>query len=171
MKTKLTIFASMLLMASGAMAESSANTAIDCGGSVQISATPKTGYHFLKWQEDGNTENPRIINNITAGGTYTAVFELNTYYIDPADIGDGVVIDGYDKNTPIPYGTKITLSATASDNCYEFEKWSDGNTDNPREYLFEGEVPFIVVYKLKTFTVNVQSANASEGDVEITVNK
>ena len=45
----------------------------DYGTSVQISATPDTGYEFTQWN-DGNTSNPRTIT-VTGNATYTAAFE------------------------------------------------------------------------------------------------
>ncbi|MBO4370818.1 MAG: InlB B-repeat-containing protein [Paludibacteraceae bacterium] len=151
-----------------AFAAGSADLTVDCGDDVQIQATPKTGYHFVEWEEDGNTDNPRTIGPVSGNLSFTAVFAINTYLIDPEDIGDGVEIAGYDKDTPIPYGTTLTLTATPTDNCYEFEQWSDGNTDNPRQYEFEGTVPFTAQYRLKTFTIRVESNIDTQGDVEVT---
>ena len=42
------------------------------GATATLTATPKEGYLFVKWQ-DGNTENPRTIT-VTADATYTAEF-------------------------------------------------------------------------------------------------
>ena len=46
------------------------------GTSVTLTATPATGYHFVKWQQDGNTQNPRTVT-VTGNATYTAVFAQN----------------------------------------------------------------------------------------------
>ena len=43
------------------------------GATATLTATPKEGYLFVKWQ-DGNTDNPRTIT-VTADATYTAYFE------------------------------------------------------------------------------------------------
>ncbi|MBQ0160880.1 MAG: S8 family serine peptidase [Bacteroidales bacterium] len=43
------------------------------GSTATLTATPKQGYRFVRWQ-DGNTTNPRIIT-VTANATYTAYFE------------------------------------------------------------------------------------------------
>ena len=42
------------------------------GATATLTATPKEGYVFVKWQ-DGNTDNPRTIT-VTADATYTAEF-------------------------------------------------------------------------------------------------
>lgn len=43
------------------------------GSTATLTATPKQGYRFVRWQ-DGTTTNPRIIT-VTANATYTAYFE------------------------------------------------------------------------------------------------
>ena len=45
----------------------------DDGATTTLTATPKDGYLFVKWQ-DGTTENPRTIT-VTADETWTAYFE------------------------------------------------------------------------------------------------
>ena len=124
------------------------------GATATLKATPATGYHFVEWS-DGNTNATRTVT-VNAAATYTASFAINTYTINPTDIGDGVEIE--DGNwTDIPYGSLIKIYANPTDDCYQFEKWSDNNTDNPRTYLFEGTIPFTVVYELKSFTISIES--------------
>lgn len=50
-----------------------------CGSQVEITATPKTGYHFVRWN-DGNTESSRIVD-VTGDATYRAYFAINKYEI------------------------------------------------------------------------------------------
>ena len=47
--------------------------AYEYGKSVTLTATPNTGYKFVKWS-DGDTNNPRIVT-VTGEATYTAQFE------------------------------------------------------------------------------------------------
>ena len=44
--------------------------------SVTLTATPKTGYHFVQWS-DGNKNASRTVT-ATANATYTATFAINT---------------------------------------------------------------------------------------------
>ena len=46
----------------------------NCGENATLTATPSSGYYFYQWN-DGNTDNPRTINNITSNVTYTATFK------------------------------------------------------------------------------------------------
>ena len=47
---------------------------VEDGGSVTLTATPAAGWAFEKWS-DGNTTNPRLLSNISAAASYTAVFK------------------------------------------------------------------------------------------------
>ncbi len=61
------------------------------GATATLTATPKEGYLFVKWQ-DGNTDNPRTIT-VTANETYTAYFEAIPTP-PPANPGVKVAFDG-----------------------------------------------------------------------------
>jgi len=45
------------------------------GASATLTANPKTGYHFVRWN-DNNTQNPRTIT-VTGNASYTAYFAAN----------------------------------------------------------------------------------------------
>ena len=68
------MFLAMSAMATMAFA---AQQTVDCGSTVTIKATPKAGYHFVKWNDD-NTNATRQIENITANQTFVATFAPNT---------------------------------------------------------------------------------------------
>ena len=73
-------FFSLMLVAVAAISMAKADQlVVDCGGQATITATPETGYHFVRWNDD-NTENPRVITP-TADATYTAYFAINQYTI------------------------------------------------------------------------------------------
>jgi hypothetical protein len=45
------------------------------GNCTAVYAAPAAGYEFTAWN-DANTDNPRIVTNVTAAATYTATFAL-----------------------------------------------------------------------------------------------
>ncbi len=98
------------------------------GRSVTLSAQPKTGYHFVRWQ-DNVTSNPRTVVTGNTDMTYTAYFAINTYTltVNSANTSMGTVSGGGTYN----HGATATLTA-APKSCYLFKRWTDGNTDNPR---------------------------------------
>lgn len=62
-----------ITVSAGEHGSASGSGTYDYGTSVQITATPDTGYEFTQWN-DGNTSNPRTIT-VTGNATYTAAFE------------------------------------------------------------------------------------------------
>ena len=46
------------------------------GASVTLTATPNSGYQFVQWLEDANTDNPRSITITSSNVSLTAVFEV-----------------------------------------------------------------------------------------------
>ena len=95
---------------------------------VNLTATPKEGYHFVKWS-DGNTENPRSFV-VTQDSTFAAEFAINKYTITIPESGNGIVTGMGEYN----HGDTITLTATPNEH-YHFVQWSDGNTENPRIFV------------------------------------
>lgn len=150
------------VFAVSAWAQASANQTVDCGGSVTITATPQTGYHFVKWTKgtDEFTTNPLQVTDIREAKTYVAHFAANE-----VDFGTDVTVS---PANPEP-GQPITLTAAPTDECQEFVRWSDNNTDNPRTITYDGTVPFTAVYQTKTFQVNVSADDATHGSVVITM--
>ena len=128
------------------------------GGSISSTATPKTGYKFVRWS-DGKTTATRTDANVQADATYTATFEpvsaetVTLVYIagtggaliegdayildngagptsyDP-DLGEGleIITQVLEKGAS---GNPVTAIPKKGCNC-EFVKWSDGKTTPKR---------------------------------------
>ena len=96
------------------------------GTELTISATPKSGYYFDRWYEDGSTDATRTIT-VTKDATYTALFfpeEVINYYdvtVLSADETMGTVSGG---GTQIEEGSVITVSATPNEG-YQFLYWKN----------------------------------------------
>ena len=104
---------------------------------IKIAPPSIDGYHFIQWS-DGNTENPRTIV-VTQDSTFTAEFEINTYTVilsteNGAVTGAGTYNEGY-----------------------TFDKWSDGNTDNPRKIIVTEDVNLIAILKSNSPSTNLDS--------------
>ena len=97
---------------------------------VTLTATPKTGYHFVKWN-DNNTNASRQIT-VTGNATYTATFAITNYTITAKTNNSslGTVSGG----GTYQEGKTATLTATPANCTSAFVQWNDGNTDNPRSF-------------------------------------
>ncbi len=63
---------------------------------------------------------------------------------------------------PLPSDGKLQLTATP-DYGYHFVKWSDGNTDNPREIELTQDTTFTAEFAKNTYTISTTSANPEWG--------
>ena len=120
----------------------------DYGTTATLTAVADEHYYFTQWS-DGNTDNPRMIRAIESDAIYTAEFNPYSYTITVLAGEHGSANGGgtYD------YGTTATLTATA-DEHYHFAQWSDGNTDNPRTLLVEGNTTYTAEFAIDKFTIS-----------------
>lgn len=75
------LFAFMATASLAFAASQSESETVNCGGSATLTASEKTGYHFVEWQKGGvqvSTENPYQVTNIQEDASYTAIFAPNT---------------------------------------------------------------------------------------------
>ena len=99
------------------------------GETATLTATPKDGYEFVRWS-DGSTANPRTLT-VTADLTLAAEFakiNIPTYTVTLTCNPEHGTVSG---GGVYQVGETATLTATPKDG-YEFVRWSDGNTANPR---------------------------------------
>ena len=114
------------------------------GTVINISATPLTGYYFIGW-DDGNADNPRSIT-VTQDATYIAQFAST-----PVQTFSLTVICNSAEGSTVGSGT-YTAGSTATiaaipNSGFEFDKWNDGNTDNPRQVVVNSAMTFVAFFK------------------------
>ena len=130
------------------------------GDTIQIAATPNLGYEFISWN-DGNTLNPREII-VTEDITFTAHFEIQQCIIDTKVVPEGAgLIDGggtYD------YGTTVDLTVY-NNTGYVFDTWDDGNTDNPRTIIVEGDALYTAIFTPLSYEITTECDPVEGGTV------
>ena len=114
-----------------------------------VSATPVSEeFKFTQWS-DGSTENPRtlILSTNTSLSAYFAIrtFTVNAKSVDNA-IGHVTGSGTYN------YGTIVTVTAIPSMG-YEFVRWSDGKTDNPRQITVTEDVDIQAYFQLPEYII------------------
>lgn len=81
--------------------------------------------------------------------------------------------------TDTPEGTSYTKAVNAAgtytltaqeDDCHRFVRWSDGNTNKTRTVTVTANATYTAVYETIQYTVTVQAADPTMGDVSIVVN-
>lgn len=133
---------------------------VNCGTTVTLTATPDNGYSFVRWS-DNITDNPRQIT-VTSDTAMTAIFEAIQYTVtvNANNSSMGTVSGGGTYN----YGSNVDLAATANIG-YHFVRWSDNNTDNPRQITVTGNVTLTAIFEAVQYTVTATANNASMGTV------
>ncbi len=120
----------------GTVSTSLSSTTVEEGTQITLTATPKTGYHFVKWS-DGTTTNPYKFT-ATANVSLSAEFAPNQYKMTfKPENGEADVEKTQD------YGTELTAPADLQRTGYTFKGWSP-------------EVPATVPAEDKTFTAQWQ---------------
>ena len=103
------------------------------GTEITLSAIANDGYRFVKWS-DGNTENPRIVT-VTENKTYTAEFTLEEFALYATSASPEL---GY---------VKHTIEAIAIEG-FEFDRWSDDNTENPRTIILTEDTKLYAYFRM-----------------------
>lgn len=127
---------------------------------ITITATPKSGYYFVKWS-DGNTDASRSIaisqNTITAHNTtlsLTAEFAPNRYFIDlnATPTEGGIVIGG----GGFDYLASTTILAIPNEG-YKFKQWNDGNTEAERTITISGDATYTAEFEKLNYTATFKN--------------
>ncbi|MCR5445388.1 MAG: choice-of-anchor J domain-containing protein [Bacteroidales bacterium] len=153
---------------------------------VTLTATPNDGYHFTHWQ-DGNTTNPRQVL-VVSDTTFTAYFAADSVPPTPP-VPDTVwrtVTVGCDSTMGTVSGggvyqdsSTVWLTATPLEG-YEFDRWDDGDTVNPRQVFVISDTAFTALFRVAEDTVGIPRStdgspvltiypNPSRGEVTIVV--
>ncbi len=147
--------------------QGSVNTSGSChfNENITISATANYGYHFASWS-DGTTDNPRTIK-LRQDTSILAYFDVNQYTVgvECNNAERGSVSGGGSFN----YLSNNNITATPKYG-YEFVRWSDNNTDNPRTIIVTRDTAFTAIFVPLGYLIEVKSADSSMGTVAGTTN-
>ncbi|MDR0370916.1 MAG: T9SS type A sorting domain-containing protein [Prevotellaceae bacterium] len=141
------------------------------GEQVLFTATPADGCYFVRWEEDGNRENPRRIA-VTGDLTLTAVFAKFTFLVhgrvSASSAGMGTVTPS---ETTVRGGESIVFRAAPAVG-YKFVQWQeDGNEENPRTVTVTQDTTLTAVFEMQTFMGSGSAANpyliSSKDDMEL----
>ena len=137
------------------------NSTYEEGSVVTATATPKSGYHFVKWS-DGTTTNPYRIT-VNGNVSLTAEFAPDTKYytvnIQSGNTSYGTVTVSPNGNGSYEEGSVVTATATPKSG-YHFVKWSDGTTTNPYRITVNGNVSLTAEFAAES-TSNITFKDAA----------
>ena len=139
------------------------------GSTVIVTATPQTGYGFIRWTGDATgTTNPLTVV-MSTNKSITAVFASTALTLETQ--GVGTITKVLDK----PFydvGEQVALTATAG-RWHVFTNWTDGITNNPRSVTIGESNAYTAVFApttpLDTVTIGGVSRLAPVGMPAVTV--
>ena len=141
--------------------------AYNSGATCTLTATPASGYEFLKWTKNGAvvSTNPSYSFTVTENASYTAVFgepSVNYYTIatnvSPAGAGTVEGAGVY------PQGATTYLTATPNMG-WTFSHWNDGITTNPRSITVNGDATYTAHFLQQNYTITVAADPPQGGTV------
>lgn len=141
---------------------------VDANSSVTISATPATGYHFVRWVKNGVTISTNATHqfNPAEDMTLTAFFQPNPYALTIQE-GEGVVVEVESQQQgPLVSGSTIahfdTLQvAVRLQPCYQLSQFSINGTSvqSGARMMVTGDVDILAQAQLESHTgIDVQVA-------------
>ena len=137
-------------------AQAATEITANCGSQVTISATPTTGYHFLRWN-DNNTDNPRIVS-VSGDATYTAYFAPDKYTVTFNNWDNSELYKAdFDYGTTPTYGGPTPTKPADAQYTYTFDSWS------PTIHPVEGDDVYTAVFSstVNQYTVTFKNHDGS----------
>ena len=135
------------------------------GSTCTLTATPRTGYIFVRWTRNGSqvSTNPTYSFSVTENSSYVAEFVVGSFDIsvsaNPAE--GGTVSGGGTYNN----GSVCTLTAIANTG-YSFVRWTKNNvqvsTDPTYSFTVTANASYVAEFSLNSYIVNA-TANSIEG--------
>ena len=137
------------------------------GQSCTLTATPATGYNFVRWTKNGQqvSTNANYTFNVTESAAFVAQFQLQScaVFVSAYPVEGGTVTGG---GTYL-YGDNITVTATANEG-YNFISWVEGeevvSTEANYSFTVTGSRSLTANFELQTFEVTL-SVNPSEAAI------
>ena len=138
------------------------------GSTCTLTATPATGYSFVRWTKNGSqvSTNPSYSFTVTENASYVAVFSLNSYTISAsANPSAGGTVNGAGTYN---YGSSCTLIATPASG-YSFVRWtkngSQVSTNPSYSFTVTGNASYVAIFSLNSFTITASASPSTGGSV------
>ena len=130
------------------------------GTSVQLTATPSTGYHFVNWSGDASgTQNPLTVT-MDANKTITVNFAINTYTTTASAGANGTITPS--GSVSVNYGANQTFTITPSTNYKVDSVIVDGvKVDSSTSYTFRNVTTGHTIYVSFKLTTSVKELNVA----------
>ena len=138
------------------------------GSSCTLTATPNTGYSFVRWTKNGSQVSTNLSYSftVTESASYVAVFQLNSYTISAsASPSSGGSVSGAGSYN---HGSSCTLTATPNTG-YSFVRWtkngSQVSTSSSYSFTVTGSASYVAVFQQNSYTISASASPSAGGSV------
>ena len=128
------------------------------GETAHLVAEPINGWEFDHWEDQPDNHNPErdvVMNsdvNLTA--VFVAIRSDYELFWNPNIHSFGSIESDVDCGT-FDRGEEVVITAVPANENYEFVRWSDGNTANPRTLVANRDYDIIAEFRHKTETKQI----------------
>ena len=145
----------------GSVSKNPSQTSYEYGTSVQLTATPATGWHFWEWSGDITESTNPVTITMDADKTVTAHFNINQYTINVI-AGEGGSISP-SVHAIVDYGASQTFTITPATGYHIVEVKADGISKGAvTTYTFTNVTANHIIGA--TFAINTYTITASAGE-------
>ena len=138
------------------------------GSTCTLTATPATGYDFIKWTKNGIqvSTSPNYSFTVTEAATYVAHFQLQSFTINAsANPSNGGTVNG---GGTYNYGSNCTLTATPAMG-YDFINWTKNGSQVSSNTSFSFTVTeaasYVAHFQLRSFPINASASPSNGGTI------
>ncbi|MDP3582811.1 MAG: InlB B-repeat-containing protein, partial [Ignavibacteria bacterium] len=130
------------------------------GATVQLSASPTTGFTFTGWSGDANGSSNPLTVIMDGNKNIIANYSISTYSLTISSI-NGTVTKNPDQAS-YNHGSSVQLTAAPATG-YTFSGWSGdaSGSVNPLTVTIDGNKNIIANYSIKTYTITITTANGT----------
>jgi uncharacterized repeat protein (TIGR02543 family) len=138
------------------------------GSTCTLTATPSTGYNFVKWTKDGAqvSTNTSYSFTVTEAANLVAHFQLKSFTINAsANPSNGGSVNG---SGTYNYGQTCTLTATPAIG-YDFNSWTKNgtqiSTNTSYSFTVTEAANFVAHFQLQSFAINTSADPYNGGTI------
>ena len=128
------------------------------GETAHLVAEPSNGWEFDHWEDQPDNHNPErdvVMNSdISLTAVFVAIRSSYELYWNVNVYGFGDIESEEDCGT-FDRGEEVVITAVPANENYEFVRWSDGNTANPRTLVANRDYDIIAEFRHKTETKRI----------------
>ncbi len=128
------------------------------GETAHLVAEPINGWEFDHWEDQPDNHNPErdvVMNSdVTLTAVFVAIRSDYELFWNPNIHSFGSIESDVDCGT-FDRGEEVVITAVPANENYEFVRWSDGNTANPRTLVANRDYDIIAEFRHKTETKRI----------------